>query len=118
MPSSEVGTGTQRTPRSQLAATNPARSVTAPPPTPINTSVRVKPAAPSSSQQRAATSIDLASSASGTSTAVARMPAFSIAAATTPARAASGAANRTAARTAPSISVGRTGTRSRPMSTS
>ena len=45
MPSSEVETGTQRTPRSQLAATKPARSVTAPPPTPTTTSVRVKPAA-------------------------------------------------------------------------
>ena len=47
MPSSEVATGTQRTPRSQQAATNPARSVTAPPPTPTTASVRVNPAAPS-----------------------------------------------------------------------
>jgi hypothetical protein len=43
MPSSVVGTCTSRTPRSQVAATNPARSVTAPPPTPTTTSERVKP---------------------------------------------------------------------------
>ena len=36
MPSRVVGTWTTRTPRSHVAATNPARSVTAPPPRPID----------------------------------------------------------------------------------
>ena len=51
MPSSVVGTWTTRTPRSQVAATKPARSVIAPPPTPTTASVRVKPAWPSTAQQ-------------------------------------------------------------------
>ncbi len=51
MPSTVVGTAIQRTPRSQVAATNPARSVVAPPPTPTTTSVRVKPDWPSAFQQ-------------------------------------------------------------------
>ena len=75
MPSTEVGTCTTRTPRSQHAATKPARSVTAPPPTPTIASVRVNPAAASSSQHRAATSIDLPASASGTSMATPISPA-------------------------------------------
>ena len=54
-------------PRSQHAATKPARSVTAPPPTPTTASVRVKLAPPSASQHRAATSSVLPASASGTS---------------------------------------------------
>ena len=53
MPASVVGTCTTRTPRSQAAATQPARSVVAPPPRPTIASERVKPAAPSASQQRA-----------------------------------------------------------------
>ena len=53
MASSVVGTCTTRTPRSQVAATNPARSVTAPPPTPTTASERVKPACPSTCQQKA-----------------------------------------------------------------
>lgn len=61
-----VGTAIQRTPRSQEAATKPARSVVAPPPTPTMTSVRVKPDWPSAFQQYAATSTVLASSAFGT----------------------------------------------------
>ncbi len=39
-----VGTWTTLTPRSQVAATNPARSVVAPPPTLTTASERVKPA--------------------------------------------------------------------------
>ena len=64
--SSVVGTWTTRTPRSQVAATNPARSVTVPPPTPTTASVRVNPACPSAPQSSAATTALLASSASGT----------------------------------------------------
>ena len=60
MPSTVVGRFTNRTPRSQLAATNPARSVVAPPPRPMTTSDRVNPASPSASQQRVRTSADLA----------------------------------------------------------
>ncbi len=67
MPSTLVGSCTSRTPRSHVAATNPARSVTAPPPRPITASERVKSAWPSTCQQNAATSIRFASSASGTS---------------------------------------------------
>ena len=62
-----VGTWTMRTPRSQVAATKPARSVIAPPPSPTITSVRVKSAWPRICQQNAATSTRLACSASGTS---------------------------------------------------
>lgn len=61
-----VGTAIQRTPRSQVAATKPARSVVAPPPTPTMTSLRVKPVWPSAFQQYAATSAVFASSAFGT----------------------------------------------------
>jgi hypothetical protein len=75
MPSRLVGTCTTRTPRSQDAATQPARSVTAPPPTPTTASVRVKPASPSAAQQLAATSTVLPASASGTSIGSTPMPA-------------------------------------------
>ena len=67
--SSVVGTCTTRTPRSQVAATNPPRSVVAPPPTVTIASERVKPASPSSSQQTAATDTVLARSPSGTGSA-------------------------------------------------
>ncbi len=67
MPSTVVGTVTRRTPRSQLAATNPARSVVAPPPNPTTASLRVNPAAASRSQQSASTSAVFACSASGSS---------------------------------------------------
>ena len=63
-----------RTPRSQVAATKPARSVVAPPPTPTTASERVKPIRPSTDQQNAATSAVLASSASGISMACAAKP--------------------------------------------
>src|SRR6266567_4426646 len=56
MPSRLVGSCTTRTPRSQQAATNPARSVAAPPPTPTTASVRVQAAPPGVSQRRAAAS--------------------------------------------------------------
>ena len=50
MPRSVVGICTTGTPRSQVAAANPARSVVAPPPTPTIASVRVKPDWPSTDQ--------------------------------------------------------------------
>ena len=53
--SSVVGTWTTRTPRSQVAATKPPMSVVAPPPTVTTASERVKPARPSTCQQKAAT---------------------------------------------------------------
>ena len=67
MPSTVVGTCTTRTPRSQVAATKPARSVIAPPPRPTTASLRVKSAWPRICQQNAATSTRLPASASGTS---------------------------------------------------
>ena len=66
MPSSVVGTCTTRTPRSQVAATKPARSVTAPPPSDTTASERVKARCPSSDQSPPATSTVLAASPSGT----------------------------------------------------
>ena len=74
MASSVVGTWTTLTPRSHVAATKPARSVTVPPPTPTIASERVKPDCPRTAQRREATSADLASSASGTSTMNAEKP--------------------------------------------
>ncbi len=67
MPASVVGTWTTRTPRSQAAATQPARSVVAPPPRPTTASERVKPSWPRASQQVPATASVLAASPSGTS---------------------------------------------------
>jgi hypothetical protein len=55
MPSSVVGRCTTGTPRSQVAATKPARSVVAPPPIATSASVRVNPIWPRTSQQYAAT---------------------------------------------------------------
>lgn len=46
-----VGIAIQRTPRNQVAATKPARSVVDPPPTPTMTSERVNPDWPSAFQQ-------------------------------------------------------------------
>ena len=65
--SSVVGTWTTLTPRSQVAATKPARSVVAPPPTPTTASLRVKLARPSADQHDAATPAVLAASPSGIS---------------------------------------------------
>jgi hypothetical protein len=77
MASRVVGTCTTRTPRIQVAATNPARSVAAPPPSETTTSLRVSPIWPHTSQQNPATASDLPSSASGTSTRCASRPADS-----------------------------------------
>ena len=66
--SSVVGTWTTRTPRIQVAATKPARSVAAPPPSEMTTSERVSPTRPQTSQQKPATARFLPSSASGIST--------------------------------------------------
>ena len=71
MASRVVGTCTTRTPRSQVAATKPARSVVAPPPTLTMASERVNPACPRTPQQKAATWADFASSASGVSSRIA-----------------------------------------------
>ena len=65
IPSTVVGTCTTRTPRSQVAATKPPRSVVAPPPKVTTASERVKPASPSASQQSEATGAVLAASPSG-----------------------------------------------------
>ena len=54
-PSSVVGTRISRTPRSQVAATNPARSVVAPPPTPTMASLRVSRCPASRDHRSAAT---------------------------------------------------------------
>ena len=67
MASSVVGTSTSRTPRSQVAATNPARSVAAPPPTPTMQSLRVIRLAASRDHSAAATLMSLAASPAGTS---------------------------------------------------
>ena len=66
MPSSVVGTSTCRIPRSQLAATNPARSVTAPPPTATSASVRLTFCSASQDHSPIATAASLAASPSGT----------------------------------------------------
>ena len=52
MPSRLVGMWMTLTPRSQVAATKPARSVTAPPPTATTASERVKSFCPSTCQQK------------------------------------------------------------------
>ena len=67
IPANVVATWTTRIPRSQAAATHPARSVVDPPPRPTIASLRVKPIWPRTSQQKPATARVLASSASGTS---------------------------------------------------
>src|SRR5262245_33108305 len=117
MPSNDVATGTQRTPRSQQAATKPARSVTAPPPMPTTASVRVNAAPPSASQHRAATSIVLPASASGTSIGRIDAPAARRCTAAASATAASGGACTTATWAAPVTSAGSSPSRSRPTST-
>ncbi len=67
MPSSVVGTSTTGTPRSQVAAANPARSVAAPPPMPTTQSDRVTRESASHDHSRAATATSLAASPSGIS---------------------------------------------------
>src|SRR5258708_1812046 len=63
--SSVVGTSTSGTPRSQVAAVNPARSVAAPPPTPTIASRRPSRCAASRDHSLAATAMALAASPSG-----------------------------------------------------
>ena len=75
MPSRVVGRCTTGTPRSQLAATKPPRSLTDPPPRVTTASPRVNPAWPSRAQRSAATSTVLAASASGTTASVSWYPA-------------------------------------------
>ncbi len=89
MPSSVVGTCTTRTPRSQAAATNPARSVAAPPPSATTASDRVKARRPSSDQRLPATSSVLARSPSGTAASTTSRPAPVSARSTSTARSAS-----------------------------
>ncbi len=67
MPSSVVGISTTGTPRSQLAAANPARSVVAPPPIPTTQSDLVTLDAASQDQSPASTLTSLAPSPLGTS---------------------------------------------------
>ena len=78
-----VGTCTTATPRSQVAATKPARSVTVPPPTATTASERVKASSPMTLQSRAATVTSLADSLSGTPARWTRSPAAESASATT-----------------------------------
>ena len=75
MPSRVVGTSTTGTPRSQVAAANPARSVAAPPPIPTTQSDLVTFEAASHDQSRARTSTFLAASPLGTSVAATVKPA-------------------------------------------
>ena len=75
MPSSVVGTSTTGTPRSQVAAAKPARSVAAPPPIPTTQSDLVTFDSASHDQSRARTSTFLAASPLGTSVAATVKPA-------------------------------------------
>src|SRR5512146_372580 len=77
MPSSVVGTCTTATPRSQLAAAKPARSVTAPPPTLTTQSVLLTLDSASQDQSRASTGTSLAVSPLGTPVTATRYPASS-----------------------------------------
>jgi len=63
-------------PRSQVAATNPTRSVVAPPPTPIIRSERVNLADPNLSQHFSKTLLVLAFSASGIEISITFCPDF------------------------------------------
>jgi hypothetical protein len=76
MPSSVVGTLTRRTPRIQLAATKPPRSVTAPPPYATTVPQRSMPIAASASQHWPATQKVLPASASGIASRCASTPAW------------------------------------------
>jgi hypothetical protein len=118
MASSVVGTCTTRTPRSQVAATKPPRSVVAPPPKVTIASERVNPASPSASQHAAATSIPLARSPSGIGSTVTAyaVPSASSTGLTSPA---SGLAKTTATRWTPApSSAGSRSATSLPMTTS
>ncbi len=67
--SSVVGIRTRRTPRNHVAATNPARSVTAPPPSPTIESQRDIRRAASRDHSADATPMSLAASPAGTGSA-------------------------------------------------
>ena len=67
IPSNVVGTCTMSTPRSQVAAANPATSVAAPPPRLTTASLRPMPMRPSTSQMNPTTGSSLPASASGIS---------------------------------------------------
>src|SRR5271154_6549154 len=75
MPSSVVGISTTGTPRSQLAAANPARSVVAPPPIPTTQSDLVTLDAASQDQSPVRTPTSLAASPLGTSVTATANPA-------------------------------------------
>ena len=77
MPSSVVGIRTTGTPRSQVAAANPARSVAAPPPMPTTQSDLVTLASASQDHSRARTATSLAASPAGTPVTATRYPASS-----------------------------------------
>src|SRR5207249_9652771 len=64
--STVVGSWTKLTPRMYVAATKPATSPTAPPPSASTVDVRSRPASSSAFQQRSATPSVLAASPSGT----------------------------------------------------
>ena len=74
MPSSVVGTCTMSTPRSQVAAANPATSVAAPPPRLTIASLRPTPMRPNTSQMKPTTGSSLPASASGISMRCASIP--------------------------------------------
>ncbi len=93
------------TPRSQVAATKPARSVVAPPPTDTTASLRVKPTWPRTSHRYPATLRSFCSSPSGTSTAIACVPPLSRSARTASAVSRSAAGCTTATRALPSTSA-------------
>jgi hypothetical protein len=118
MPSTLVGTWTIRMPRVQVAATKPARSVTAPPPTPTTASDLVSPSRPNSSQSSAATSTVFAASPSGTTTASAATPAVCSVSTAAPASAASGGVWTTAARAVPARTRPSSAVAPGPMTTS
>ncbi|COY93644.1 Uncharacterised protein [Mycobacterium tuberculosis] len=74
MPSSVVGRCTIETPRSQVAAANPATSVAAPPPRLTRASLRPIPMRPNTSQMNPTTGRSLPASASGISMRCASTP--------------------------------------------
>ena len=74
MASRVVGTCTMSTPRSHVAAANPATSVAAPPPRLITASLRPMPMRPNTSQMKPTTGSSLPASASGISIRCASIP--------------------------------------------
>ena len=101
MPSTVVGRLTSGTPRSQVAAANPATSVVAPPPTATTGSARRVGIAASRSYRPATTSRRLASSPAGTSSWWTARPRLPRACPARPATSATGPQDTTAAASAP-----------------